>query len=545
MALASYAIITMSEKTYTIDLRAWGESFKTDLIELDPGTYQVTSVQLYDADDHSLYATPTAGSEFGAFVNQPLPFEVTVENYRKIEYDLEVLCIEEFTPPQFGFVFWDVTIKEVKNLCVFTNYCEPDTGHEVASLEAFIYPNANSTSPEDLIWSGSADGDFESENESNELLCLKFPYDPSIPAENQSYFIELYVNGVLFEGTMPLDRVDEINADKGYLHLNENCDGDFDVFSNSYIIAWEALRGDDEENDADFNDLILQTTTFTDINTGDLNFVFEPLARSAGSELAFKLWLPETGYVVSGDAASVDTSSGDTEITVYENTRQAAFGTSTDADIAEFLKQKMASFGVKDGWSPDQNPNVNSGVDRGHSHATEKVIMPGDVIQIDFGIKVYDRWVTDIQRFAYVLKEGETEAPEDIAHYWESSKAGSRAALAAMKPGVKGVDADRAQRILMEEAGSEYVMWSTGHPVGYVAHDVGPNLGGSKSSHVRPASQKELKEGMTFAFDGFHSWKLKDGGLKTMSVEEMAVVLEDGAVYLIPPQEDLILIGKN
>lgn len=225
--------------------------------------------------------------------------------------------------------------------------------------------------------------------------------------------------------------------------------------------------------------------------------------------------------------------------------KQVVPGTSTDADIAKFLKQKMASYGVKDGWSPDQNPNVNSGVDRGHSHATDKVIMPGDVIQIDFGIKVYDRWVTDIQRFAYVLKEGETEAPEDIAHYWESSKAGSRAALAAMKPGVKGVDVDRAQRILMEEAGSEYVMWSTGHPVGYVAHDVGPNLGGSQSSHVRPASQKELKEGMTFAFDGFHSWKLKDGGLKTMSVEEMAVVLEDGAAYLIPPQEDLILIGKN
>jgi Xaa-Pro aminopeptidase len=202
----------------------------------------------------------------------------------------------------------------------------------------------------------------------------------------------------------------------------------------------------------------------------------------------------------------------------------------------------MATYGVKDGWSPDQNPNVNSGADRGHSHATDKVIMPGDVIQIDFGIKVYDRWVSDIQRFAYVLKEGETEAPEDIAYYWESAKAGNRAALNAMKPGAKGVDVDRAQRILMEKAGSEYVMWSTGHPVGYVAHDVGPNLGGSQSSHVRPAAQKVIKAGMTFAFDGFHAWTLEKGGVKTISVEEMAVVKEDGADYLIAPQEDLILI---
>ncbi len=220
-------------------------------------------------------------------------------------------------------------------------------------------------------------------------------------------------------------------------------------------------------------------------------------------------------------------------------------GKSTDADIARFLKQKMAEYEVSDAWAPDQNPNVNSGPDRGHSHATAKVIMPGDVIQIDFGIKVYDRWCSDIQRFAYVLKEGETKAPEDIQYYWESGKAGNRAALNAMKPGVKGVDVDRAQRVLMEEAKSEYVMWSTGHPVGYVAHDVGPNLGGSQSSHVRPASEKQLKAGMTFAFDGFHAWKLEDGSIKTISVEEMAVVNETNAIYLIEPQEELILIPST
>ena len=222
--------------------------------------------------------------------------------------------------------------------------------------------------------------------------------------------------------------------------------------------------------------------------------------------------------------------------------KQVVPGTSTDADIAKFLKKKMAEYGVKDGWAPDQNPNVNSGPDRGHSHATNKVIMPGDVIQIDFGIKLYDRWVSDIQRFAYVLKEGETIAPKEIQFYWESARSGNRAALAAMKPGVKGVDVDRAQRVLMVDAKSEYVMWSTGHPVGYVAHDVGPNLGGSQASHVRPASEKELKEGMTFAFDGFHAWKRADGTEKTISVEEMAVVTKDGARYLIKPQEELILI---
>lgn len=220
-------------------------------------------------------------------------------------------------------------------------------------------------------------------------------------------------------------------------------------------------------------------------------------------------------------------------------------GKTTDADVAKFLKAKMAEYGVTDAWHPDQNPNVNSGPDRGHSHATDKVIMPGDVIQTDFGVKLYGIWVSDIQRFAYVLKEGETAAPADIQNYWENGKAGSRAALGAMKPGVKGEDVDRAQRDLMDAAGSLYVPWSTGHPVGYVAHDVGPNLGGARLPQPRPAAQKLLKEGMVFAFDGFHCWKQPDGTEKTISVEEMAVVTADGARYLITPQEDLILVGKK
>ena len=219
-------------------------------------------------------------------------------------------------------------------------------------------------------------------------------------------------------------------------------------------------------------------------------------------------------------------------------------GKSTDADIARFLKKKMEEYGVKDAWSPDQNPNVNSGPDRGHSHSTDKVIMPGDVIQTDFGIRVYDMWVSDIQRFAYVLRAGETQAPDSVQFYFESSIGGNRAALKVMKPGVLGYQVDKAQREWMAERGSEPVMWSTGHPVGYVAHDIGPNLGGGllPDPTVRPAAMKPLKEGMLFAFDGFHAWKLPETGTKTMSVEETGVVSKDGARYLMEPQSELILI---
>jgi Xaa-Pro aminopeptidase len=219
-------------------------------------------------------------------------------------------------------------------------------------------------------------------------------------------------------------------------------------------------------------------------------------------------------------------------------------GKTRDSDVARFLKKRMAELGVEDGWQPEQNPNVNSGPDRGHSHATDRVIQPGDFIQMDFGIKVEGVWGTDIQRFAYVLAPGETQPPAEALEKWEKSKKGSRVALAAMKPGVRGYDVDKAQRDWMREAGSEPVMWGTGHPVGYWAHDVGPALSGAqKGKPPEGWALRPLRPGQVFGFDGFFAWKLATPGeTKTLSVEEMAVVTEKGAEYLIPPQEALILI---
>lgn len=225
--------------------------------------------------------------------------------------------------------------------------------------------------------------------------------------------------------------------------------------------------------------------------------------------------------------------------------RQVVPNKSTDKDIADFLKSKMREYGVTDAWSPDQNPSVNSGPDRGHAHPTDRVIRPGDVIQIDFGIRVHDMWVTDIQRFAYVLHPGETEPPADIQRYWEIARDGNRKAFEAMAPGVTGLEVDRVQREWMRENGSMNVMWNTGHPVGYVAHDVGPSLGGAQEGRdPHPTAFKELRPGNVFAFDGFYMWETDDG-TKTISVEEMAVVTENGAEYLTSPQEELILIPSD
>jgi len=269
----------------------------------------------------------------------------------------------------------------------------------------------------------------------------------------------------------------------------------------------------------------------------------EWVSRMTSAELLITAWLavktPEEVAILRQAAALT----ARWEVEAYD---AAVPGVTTDRDIADFLEAKMASIGVGDGWAPEQNPAVNSGKDRGHSHPTDRVIRPGDFIQIDFGIRVYDRWVTDIQRFAYVLAPGEVEAPPEALARWAAARAGSRAAFAAMKPGATGAEVDRAQRLSMREQGSISVMWGTGHPVGYWAHDSGPALSGGREEAVPSGRQLEpLQPGMTFAFDGFHSWPLSDSTTKTISVEEMVVITEAGAEWLTAPQEELILIPSR
>ncbi len=256
--------------------------------------------------------------------------------------------------------------------------------------------------------------------------------------------------------------------------------------------------------------------------------------RLVSSQALVTEWL---GVKLPAEVAIMREAAKLTDQLIREAYAQIEPGKTRDSDVARYLKQRMRELKVEDAWAPDQNPNVNSGPDRGHSHATDRVIRAGDFIQTDFGIKVHGRWVTDIQRFAYVLAPGETNAPADALEKWEIARQGSRKVLAAIRPGMSGGDVDRVQRAWMRENGSLDVMWSTGHPVGYWAHDVGPTLSGRET--------RALREGQVFAYDGFHMWRLAAEGAhatKTISVEEMAMVTSTGAEYLVPPQEELILI---
>ena len=217
-------------------------------------------------------------------------------------------------------------------------------------------------------------------------------------------------------------------------------------------------------------------------------------------------------------------------------------GVTTEKDVADFIRKRRREMGLGASWGDEQDPNVTAGVARGHSASTESIITPGAVIRIDAGVDD-EGYKTDIQRLAYALKPGETEAPPEVQKAFDTVKAANRAASAVMKPGVKGIDVDRAGRKVITDAGYPDYVFATGHPIGFYTHDLGPLLApdwpdyGKTGSYVLEADQ-------TYAVEpGLRTelpWVF--GGPVGMGLEEDYLVTATGNEPLGKPQDTLILI---
>ena len=164
-------------------------------------------------------------------------------------------------------------------------------------------------------------------------------------------------------------------------------------------------------------------------------------------------------------------------------------------------------------------------------------ISRGDVVNIDFGI-VVDGYGCDLQRMYYVLKEDESEAPEDIVEAFNTVRDGILLAAKALKPGVTGLEVDTVAREYITGKGYEDWNAALGHQMGRVAHDGGPLLGPEKPRYNKDELiRTPLFENMVFTLEP---------GIPTragrIGLEEDVVVRKDGAEFIVPPQKELYLI---
>lgn len=223
---------------------------------------------------------------------------------------------------------------------------------------------------------------------------------------------------------------------------------------------------------------------------------------------------------------------------IYRRTFDFIKAGMTEIEIGRYMQKLAREYEVGLAWPVENCPAVNSGPNSpvGHSGPTEIKVERGHIIHFDFGVKYAD-YCSDIQRVAYVLREGETEAPPEVQRGFTVIRTAIEKSRQAMKPGVTGNSIDVIARGVVTDSGYPEYPHALGHQLGRVAHDGGALLGPLWEKYGDSPNQK-LEVGQVFTIEP--GLAVPDYGY--VALEEDVVMTEKGAVYFGEPQREIVLI---
>lgn len=210
----------------------------------------------------------------------------------------------------------------------------------------------------------------------------------------------------------------------------------------------------------------------------------------------------------------------------------------SEIEIGEYMHKLANEYGVGLAWPAENCPAVNSGPNSpvGHNGPTDIKVERGHLLHFDFGVK-YEEYCSDIQRVAYVLRQGETEAPLEVQRGFITIRTAIEKSREAMKPGVTGNSIDVISREIVTDSGYPEYPHALGHQLGRVAHDGGALLGPLWEKYGDSPNQK-LEMGQIYTIEP----SLAVPGYGMMGLEEDVVMTETGAEYFTKPQTEIVLI---
>ena len=162
-------------------------------------------------------------------------------------------------------------------------------------------------------------------------------------------------------------------------------------------------------------------------------------------------------------------------------------GSTTAADVEWWYRDTLASLGL----TPWFHPSV--GIQREGAEGMlrgDTVIQPGDLLWTDFGI-TYLRLNTDTQHLAYVLKPGETSAPQGLTDGLAATNRVQDALLESFETGLSGneiLSRARAKAIAQGLMPSIY-----SHPIGFHGHGAGTPIGFWDNQNGDPRGEYALR----------------------------------------------------
>ncbi|MBU2883102.1 aminopeptidase P family protein [Psychrosphaera sp. B3R10] len=224
-------------------------------------------------------------------------------------------------------------------------------------------------------------------------------------------------------------------------------------------------------------------------------------------------------------------------------------GVTSTTDLQWWFRERVRELKLQVWFHPsisvqrNEQPAFNSDTAFSEGHE-QNIIQYGDLLHIDFGI-TYLRLNTDTQQHAYVLKPGETAAPQYLTAAFTTGNKLQDIFTDLFKAGKTGNQVLKQARSAAIEAGLKPTIYT--HPIGYHGHAAGTTLGmwdaqtgvpgdGDYPLHHNTAYSIELNNAVFI-----DAWNKE---IRIM-LEEDAMFDESGVWYLDGRQTELILIGET
>jgi len=159
-----------------------------------------------------------------------------------------------------------------------------------------------------------------------------------------------------------------------------------------------------------------------------------------------------------------------------------------------------------------------------HGRPTDRIVQRGELVVVDWGARAGGYHSDCTRTFA----TGRLEP--DLARAYEVCRSAQATALAGIRAGMTGADADRIARAPIEEAGlGAFFGHGLGHGVGLDVHE---------SPTLRPESTDTLQAGMVVTVEP-GIYLPGRGGVR---IEDLCVVREDGLELLTSYRKDVVTV---
>jgi Xaa-Pro aminopeptidase len=218
-------------------------------------------------------------------------------------------------------------------------------------------------------------------------------------------------------------------------------------------------------------------------------------------------------------------------------------GRTTTDDVVWWTRQRLLELGLG-AWFHTTVDVQRRGV-AAESLGASPVILPGDVLHIDFGLAAMGL-KTDTQHMAYVPREedGETDAPAGLKLALRNSNRLQDIVMAELRPGRTGNEILAASLAAMRSAGITGTVYT--HPIGDHGHGAGPLIGlWDRQEGVPGRGDVPVLPNTWFSIELEARTPVPEWGGQVVksSQEEDAVVGEDGvARWVLRRQTDYHLV---